>query len=98
MKSDRFEDAIKQLPQVSTKEPLGFRAYLEVGRVKATVSVAKLPRNVVQPVSPTKFQVVQESAQLEYVVEPSEHQSAPELFGAVENWAADLAPSLWLRV
>ena len=97
VKSDRFADAIKQLP-VGTEEPLGFRAHLEIGRVKASVSLTKLARNVVQPVSPTQFQVLQESPKLEFSVEPSDHQSAPDLFGALQNWAADLAPSTSLRV
>jgi hypothetical protein len=97
VKSDRFADAIKQ-PHVGTEEPLGFRAHLELGRIKASVSVTKLARNVVQPLSPTQFQVLQESQKLEFSVEPSEHNSAPELFGALQSWAADLAPSPSLRV
>jgi hypothetical protein len=97
VKSERFADAIKQLG-VDTEEPLGFRAYLEIGRVKASVSLTKLARNVVQPVSPTQFQVLAEPPRLEFNVEPSDHQSAPDLFGALQNWAADLAPSPSLRV
>jgi hypothetical protein len=96
VKSDRFADAIKQ-PHVGTEEPLGFRAYLEIGRVKASVSLTKLARNVVQPLSPTQFQVQQEPPNLLFNVEPSDHQAAPELFGALQNWAVDFAPSALLR-
>ncbi len=96
VKSDHFADAIKQLPS-STEEPLGFRAHLEVGRVKASVNLTKVVRNVVQPVSATQFQVRQESPQLEFNVEPNDHSSAPELFGAIQNWAGDLESSASLR-
>jgi hypothetical protein len=40
---------------------------------------------------------VQQSQKLEFNVEPSDHQSSPELFGALQNWAADLGPSASLR-
>jgi hypothetical protein len=96
VKSTRFGDAIKQ-PNIGTEEPLGFRVQLEFGRMKATISLTKLVRNVVQPTSPTQFQVVQESQKLDFSVEPSDHQAAPELFGLIENWATDLAPSAMMR-
>jgi hypothetical protein len=96
VKSDRFADAIRQ-PHVTTEEPLGFRAHLELGRITASVSLTKLARNVVQPLSPTQFRVEQELPKLEINVEPSDLQSAPELFGALQNWAADFAPSASLR-
>jgi hypothetical protein len=96
VKSDRFADAIKK-PDVNTEEPLGFRAHLEIGRVKASVSLTKLARNLVQPLSETQFQVQQVSPKLEFNVEPSDHQSAPELFSALQNWAADFAPSATRR-
>ena len=97
VKSDHFADAIKQLP-VSTEEPLGFRAHLEIGRVTASVSLTKLARNVVKPVSPTQFRVEQESPKLDFNVEPNDHSSAPELFGALQNWAGDLESSASLRL
>ena len=97
VKSDRFADAIKQLP-VSTEEPLGFRAHLAIGRVTASVSLTKLARSVVQPLSPTQFRVQQESPKLDFNVEPNDHSSAPELFGALQNWAADLESTPSLRV
>jgi hypothetical protein len=96
VKSDHFADAIKQ-PHLSTEDPLGFRAHLEFGRLNASVSLTKLVQNVVQPISPTQFRVLQEPSDLVFNVEPSDHRSAPELFGALQNWAADFAPPASLR-
>jgi hypothetical protein len=96
VKSDSFSDAIKQ-PHVRNEEPLGFRAHLEFGQVKASVTLTKLSRNLVQPVTPTQFQVVWQPLQIEFNVEPSDLSAAEELFGALENWAADFAPSRLMR-
>jgi hypothetical protein len=95
VKSDSFSDAIKQ-PHVRDEEPLGFRAHLEFGQVKASVTLTKLPRNLAQPATPTQFQVALQQP-LEFNVEPSDISAAEELFGALENWAADFAPSKLMR-
>ena len=96
VKSERFADAIKQ-PHVVTEEPLGFRAHLQADRIAASVNLTKLAQNVIQPVSSTQFQVISKSPQLEFNVEPSESPLAQDLFGALQNWAADFAPSTLLR-
>jgi hypothetical protein len=70
VKSDTFSDAIKQ-PHVRNEEPLGFRAHLEFGQVKASVTLTKLPRNPVQPSTPAQFQTVLPQP-LEFSVEPSD--------------------------
>jgi len=96
VKAVSFVDAIKQ-PHVADEEPLGFRAHLEIDGITASVSLTKLAPILIQPVSTTQFQTTQKMPQLEFNVEPSEKQSAQELFGALQNWAADFAPSTWMR-
>jgi hypothetical protein len=96
VKADSFADAIKQ-PHLTDEEPLGFRAHLAVNEIKASVSLTRLYPTVVQPVSPTQSQTTQQTPQLEFNVEPSEEQAAQELFGALQNWASEFAPSTWMR-
>lgn len=88
---------IKQ-PHVITEEAVGFMAQLEKGEIQAVVKLTKLNQTVIQPISTTQFQTVQQWPQLEFSVQPSESRLAQELFGALQNWAADFAPSSWKRL
>lgn len=95
VRAQRFAEAMTQ-PHVSGEEPIGFRADIAIGRIEASVSLSKLSRHLlVQPVSATEFQVVGEAPQLRFTVEPSDNQFGQELFGALENWAAEFFPSTW---
>jgi len=85
------------LPHVSGEEPLGFRADVAIGRVESSVSLSNLTRLVVQSVPAAQFQAVWEVPQLKFTVEPSDSQPGQQLFGALENWAAEFAPSTWER-
>ena len=96
VRAERFAQAMN-LPHVSGEEPLGFRADIAIGKVVSWVSLNKLTRLLVQPVSETQFRAVGEVPQLKFIVEPSDSQFGQELFGALENWAAEFAPSTWER-
>jgi hypothetical protein len=97
VKAESFADAIKQ-PHVTNEEPLGFRASVEGDEIKATVSLTKLALATRKTINPNQTQTVQLTPQLEFNVEPSEKEAAQELFGALQNWAAEFAPSDGLRM
>jgi len=97
VKAESFAEAIKQ-PHVIDEEPLGFRLYVEADEIKASVSLTKLALATRKTITPNQTQTVQLTPQLEFNVEPSEKEAAQELFGALQNWAAEFAPSDGLRI